>query len=101
MDESKGETWFFTAKPGPADRVYLVLDGPTAPSRWIEMQPSSDQPGTWSTTTDIAPGRTRLRYFTAQADAYLNCGTTGLYGERTSPPDPAVHLEDLGYAASA
>lgn len=101
MDESKGETWRFTARPGQADRVYLVMDGPTSPSRWIEMQPVAGQPGAWSALAQINPGRTRLRYFTAENGAYLNCGTAGLFGERTSQRDPAVQIEDLGVAASA
>lgn len=100
MDESKGETWRFTARTGPADRVFLVLDGTTMPSRWIEMQPDPEQQGAWTTTADIAPGRTRLRYFTAENGAYLNCGTAGLFGERVSLPSPAVQIEDLGVAAA-
>ncbi len=99
MDESKGETWRFTARPGTADRVYLVVDSATAPSRWIEMQPDAKQAGLWTAVAEVAPGRTRLRYFTAEDGAYLNCGTAGLYAERVSERCPAVQIEDLGIAA--
>lgn len=101
MDDCNSETWRFTTRPGPADKVYLVMDGPTSPSRWVEMRPVAGDPGLWLIDAEIAPGRTRVRYFTALNGAYLNCGTAGLYGERTSERSPAVCLEDLGVAAWA
>lgn len=101
MDECKGETWRFTARPGSAEQVYLVIDGPTTPSRWIEMKPAEGEPGAWRIQADVAPGRTRVRYFTANRGTYLNCGNVGLHGERLSEADPAVKLEDTDLAASA
>lgn len=107
MDQSKSETWQFTVRPGQAQRVYLVMDGPTMPSRWVPMQAMDAQPGLWTATAEIAPGRTRVRYFTEDHGAFLNCGNSGLFGQRTSEPSPAVHLDELdeldelGLAASA
>lgn len=102
MDTTTGETWRFTTHAGPAEQVYLAVDGPTTPSRWIEMQPIAGEPGAWSVVTEILPGRHRLRYFTVDGGTTLNCGTIGLFGERTSAPDPAVQIEDMmGLAASA
>lgn len=97
-----GETWRFTTHTGPAQQVYLAVDGPTTPSRWIQMQPIAGEPGGWSVTTTIMPGRHRLRYYTVDNGTYLNCGSTGLFGERTSAPNPAVQIEDMmALAASA
>jgi 1,4-alpha-glucan branching enzyme len=101
MDQSKNETWQFTVRPGQADRVYLVVDGHTAASRWVPMHQPADQPGLWTITAEIAPGRSRVRYFTETNGAFLNCGGAGLYGERTSDANPAVHLDDMSMAASA
>ncbi|MFN3166748.1 MAG: hypothetical protein ACE37H_06760 [Phycisphaeraceae bacterium] len=101
MDQHKSETWRFTVRPGQADRVYLVVDGQTIPSRWVPMHQSADQPGLWAITAQIAPGRSRVRYFTETNGAFLNCGGAGLLGERTSEASPAVHLDDMGLAASA
>jgi len=101
MDESKGETWRFTTTAEHADQVYLVVDGTFTPSRWILMQPTDGKPGDWSVTADIAPGPHRLRYFTVENGAYLNCGSTGLRGKRTSAMDPTVQLENRDLAASA
>ena len=101
MDECKGETWQFTTRPGTAERVYLAVDSPTMPSRWIEMSPIAGQPGAWSVVTEITPGRHRLRYFTVNGGTTLNCGSAGLIGQRTSAPDPAVQFEDNGLAQSA
>lgn len=101
MDESKGETWRFTVHPGQAERVYLVLDGVTSPSRWIEMQRIEDLPGKWDATAQIAPGQNRLRYFTEVKGTFLNCGTAGLSGERVSDRCAAVQFDNRGFAASA
>ena len=101
MDLCKNETWRFTTRPGTADKGYLVLDGPTSPSRWVQMNPDQAQPGQWAVETKIAPGRTRARYFTANNGAYINCGNAGLCAHRVSERSAAVHLEDLGFAASA
>ena len=101
MDECKGETWRFTTCCGSADQVYLAVDGPITPSRWIQMQPVAGQPGAWRVITNIAPGRNRLRYFTVENGTTLNCGSAGLFGERTSLPDPSVQFEQTNLAASA
>ncbi|MBX2851019.1 MAG: hypothetical protein KTR15_04645 [Phycisphaeraceae bacterium] len=102
MDSTTGETWRFTAFAGPADEVYLAVDGPTTPCRWIAMLPVADEPGAWSVHTTILPGRYRLRYFTVDKGTTLNCGSLGLIGERTSLPNPAVVIDDMmGLAASA
>lgn len=93
MNEKDPQTWRFTARPGRAEKVYLVVDSPTAPSRWIEMSRVAD-PGdatggadAWSATADITPGRTRLRYFTVDDGTYLNCGSVGLVAERATDFD--------------
>ena len=102
MSTTTGETWRFTTYPGPAEQVFLAVDGPATPSRWIEMQPIAGEPGAWSVQTTILPGRHRLRYFTVDKGTTLNCGSLGLIGERTSAPDPAVQIDDMmGLAASA
>ena len=102
MDISLGETWRFSTNPGPAEQVYLAVDGPTTPSRWIKMQPVAGEPSAWSVLTIVPPGRHRLRYFTVDNGTTLNCGSTGLVGERTSKPNPAVHIDDMmGLAVSA
>lgn len=93
MNENNPQPWLFTARPGPAEKVYLVVDSPTAPSRWIEMtrlaDPSDATGGAdaWSVTADITPGRTRLRYFTVEDGTYLNCGSVGLIAERAADFD--------------
>ncbi|MGB0768569.1 MAG: hypothetical protein ACPGYV_12780 [Phycisphaeraceae bacterium] len=96
-----GETWHFTTKPGDAEQVFLAVDGPTMPSRWVEMTEDLAQPGVWRVITRILPGHSRLRYFTVENGTYLNCGSAGLFGERTSLPDPDVQLGRLGLIASA
>lgn len=101
MDECSSETWQFTVRPGQADRVYLVIDGPTMPSRWLAMHPMDDQPGVWTMTTEISPGRTRVRYFTEEKGAFLNCGNLGLLGKRTSKRSPVVQIDGMDFAASA
>lgn len=102
MDSATGETWRFTTFAGPAEQVYLAVDGPTTPSRWIEMHPVNGEPGLWSVLTTILPGRHRLRYYTVDNGTYLNCGSSGLTGERTSAKNPAVLIDDLqGLAATA
>lgn len=102
MDSATGEIWRFTIFAGQADQVYLAVDGPTTPSRWIEMQPIVGEPGSWRAQTTILPGRHRLRYFTVENGTYLNCGSAGLHGERTSTPNPAVRIDDMqSLAASA
>jgi hypothetical protein len=102
VDSATGETWRFTTIAGHAEQVYLAVDGPTTPSRWIEMQPIASEPGSWSVSTIILPGRHRLRYFTVENGTYLNCGSAGLIGERTGVPNPAVHIDDMqSLAASA
>ncbi len=101
MDESNAETWRFTAKTGPADSVYLVLDGMTTPSRWIRMQADAVEPGAWIAIAQIAPGLSRVRYFTAENGSYINCGNAGLIGQRLSKPSPTVKIEDFSFAASA
>ncbi|MFK7790660.1 MAG: hypothetical protein AB8C95_14350 [Phycisphaeraceae bacterium] len=102
MDITLGETWRFSTNAGPAEQVFLAVDGPTTPSRWVEMQPVAGQPGTWTILTTIMPGRHRLRYFTVDNGTTLNCGSTGLIGERTSASNPAVHIDDMmGLAVSA
>lgn len=92
-EKETGEHWRFTARPGRAQRVYLVLDGTTLPSRWIEMQPVSGAIDLWDAKTHLLPGSYRFRYFVANDGAYLNCGTSGLYGERLSQIDPKVRIE--------
>ena len=102
VHELTGETWRFTTRPGPAQQVYLAVDGPTTASRWIEMQPVEGEPDAWSVVTQITPGRHRLRYFTVDNGTYLNCGDVGLTGQRTSALDPDVRIDDMmGLAASA
>ncbi|MEM6259783.1 MAG: hypothetical protein AAGI37_16025 [Planctomycetota bacterium] len=90
-----GETWHFTARTGPAEQVYLALDGPSTPSRWIEMQPTEEEPGVWSVVVTFLPGRHRLRCFTVENGTYLNYGSLGLAGRRLSAADPAVQIDDL------
>lgn len=99
MDENQGETWQFTTRCGSADQVYLVVDGPTTPSRWIPMSPVADLLGTWCVAAQISPGQTRVRYFTAEDGAYLNCGTVGLQSQRVSTLDPSVKNKDLNKVA--
>jgi len=94
-----GESWRFSVRPGRAQRVYLVLDGPLLPSRWIEMQPVVGQEGQWDTTTHLLPGDYRFRYFVASEGAYLNCGTSGLFGQRLGAIDPGVRIERFSRAA--
>ena len=89
------EAWTFTATPDEAQRVYLVLDGDGAPSRWIEMQPVTGKPGTWNTHLQLPQGQHRARYFTGNQGTYLNCGNFGLNATRTSEPCPGVTLEPL------
>lgn len=101
MSEQDKESWRFTAHPGQAERVYLVIDSPTAPSRWIQMSPAEDESGQWSVTAEIDPGRTRLRYFTMDGGAYLNCGSVGLYGERADESQDAFPIPADNLAASA
>ena len=95
MDSTTGETWRFTTFAGPADEVYLAVDGPTSPSRWIAMQPLADDPGVWRVHTTILPGRHRVRYYTVDKGTTLNCGSQGLVGERTSTPNPRVQIDDM------
>ncbi len=95
MNITLGETWRFTTNAGPAEQVYLAVDGPTTPSRWIQMQPVLGEPGTWSVLTTILPGRHRLRYYTVDNGTTLNCGSIGLIGERTSKANPAVRIDDM------
>lgn len=95
MNSTTGETWRFTTFAGQADQVYLAVDGPTTPSRWIAMQPSADEPGAWTVHTTILPGQHRLRYFTVDQGTTLNCGSIGLIGERTSAPDPRVRIDEM------
>lgn len=95
VDQRIGETWRFKTHTGPAQQVYLAVDGPITPSRWIQMQPVAGEPGAWSIDTTIKPGRHRLRYFTVNNGTTLNCGSAGLYGERTSMPDPRVQIDDM------
>lgn len=90
---AEGEYWRFTARPGRAQRVYLVVDGTLLPSRWIEMQPVIASEGQWDASTHLGPGEYRFRYFVSNDGAYLNCGTSELYGQRLSAPDPAVKIE--------
>lgn len=84
MDQRIDETWRFSVRPGEADGVYLVVDSPVAPSKWIAMQPSDSNPGEWIVHADITPGTTRLRYYTVEDGAYLNCGSVGLQSEPAS-----------------
>lgn len=93
--DTRTESWTFTAIPGEAQRVYLVLDGGAGPSRWVEMQPVPGQPGHWDTTTQLPPGRHRARYFTGNEGTFLNCGSFGLYAQRIGEPCPGVELEPL------
>ena len=95
----EGEQWRFTVRPGRAQRVYLVLDGNTIPSRWIEMQPVVGEEGQWDAIAHLFEGSYRFRYFIANDGAYLNCGTSGLVGERLSAADPAVRIERYSRAA--
>lgn len=95
MDQSIGETWRFTAHTSPVEQVYLAVDGPVTASRWIEMQPVPGEPGAWSVVATIMPGQHRLRCFTVDNGTTLNCGTSGLYGERTSEPNTAVQIDDM------
>jgi len=95
VDNTTGETWRFTTFASPADQVYLAVDGPTTPSRWIAMQPVVGEPGSWSVLATILPGRHRLRYFTVENGTYLNCGSAGLAGVRTSRQDPAVQIDGM------
>jgi len=103
VNSATGETWRFTTFAGPAEQVFLAVDGPTTPSRWIAMQPVADEPGAWSVLATILPGRHRLRYFTIENGTTLNCGSDGLIGERTSALNPAVQIDDMqgSIAASA
>ncbi|MFI4861475.1 MAG: hypothetical protein ACIAXF_12445 [Phycisphaerales bacterium JB063] len=89
------ETWRFTAMPGEAQRVYLVLDGGVGPSRWVEMQPVVAKPGHWDATVQLKPGHHRARFFTGNNGAFLNCGDFGLTAQRMGEPCPGVHLAPL------
>lgn len=84
MQNAPTQTWSFTARAGQADKVYLVVDSPTQPSRWIEMNRVEHDPAAWSADVQITPGRSRLRYFTMDAGTYLNHGSIGLSGEPAS-----------------
>lgn len=97
MDPYPTEHWHYTVAPKHADVVYLVVDCPTMPSRWVPMQPREDLPGHWSVTTEITPGRTRVRYFVAEGKAYLNCGDVGLHGQ---PAEPYAEQTPEALAAS-
>ncbi|MEM1356130.1 MAG: hypothetical protein AAGH88_14740 [Planctomycetota bacterium] len=88
-----GERWRFTARPGRSQRVYLVVDGTMLPSRWIEMQPVAGEEGLWDTITQLPEGDYRFRYFIVNDGAYLNCGTSGLHGERLSQANSGVRIE--------
>ena len=99
MDECTGETWLFTAHAEDAELAYLVVDSAISPSRWIKMRPIESVPGAWRAVTELSPGLNRVRYFVVEDGAYLNCGTVGLTGERTSANDPAVQIENLDLAA--
>ena len=83
MNDHTDEPWRFTARPGEAEKVYLVIDSPTAASRWIEMATHESDPGVWTLTTRIDPTTNRMRYFTMNAGAYLNCGNVGLHAQRS------------------
>ena len=85
QQDIKQETWRFTTIPLIADQVYLVIDGPTTPSRWIQMQRAHNPAGSWHTQAQITPGQHRVRYFTAENGAYLNCGNAGLTSQRMTP----------------
>lgn len=102
VDTPNGETWRLKTNAGPADQVYLAIDGPSTTGRWIEMKPVAGEPGTWSVLATLLPGRHRLRYFTVENGTTLNCGSVGLYGERMSAQNPAVQIDDFeAMAASA
>lgn len=102
MSKIGGETWRFMIRTAPAQQVFLAVDGPTMPCRWLEMLLTADQPSTWQLETTLPPGRYRLRYYTVENGTYLNCGAHGITGERISMPDPAVQIDDwVGLAASA
>ena len=103
MDITLGETWRFSTNAGPAQQVFLAVDGPTTPSRWIEMQPVAGERSAWRVDTTIPPGRHRVRYFTVDNGTTLSCGTIGLVGQRISAPNPTVQIDDMliGMAASA
>lgn len=75
------QTWRFSVQPGEAEGVFLVIEGPTTPSRWIAMQPAKDEPGVWTVSVSVVPGRTRARYYTIENGVYLNCGDLGLTSE--------------------
>ncbi len=93
------ETWTFTAMPGVADRVYLVLDD-GGPSRWVPMQPVPGQRGSWNTTVRLTPGRYQARHFIETAGTYINCGDTGLTAVRAPGPPAGVQLEPFSIQAA-
>lgn len=95
MQDRLTETWRFTTRADRADQVYLVIDCSISPSRWIEMQPVADRPGTWQATAQITPGQHRQRYFTCEDGAFLNCGSEGLSGE------PLAYSDQTDLAATA
>lgn len=95
MQDAQTETWRFTTRADHAEQVYLVIDCSISPSRWIEMQPVPDHPGTWQATARITPGQHRQRYFTREDGAFLNCGSAGLTGE------PLAYSDQADLAASA
>lgn len=102
MESTIGETWRFSTRNRTAQRVFLAVDGPTAASRWIEMQPIAGDPGAWELVTQLPPGRHRLRYFTFDNGTYLNCGTIGLEGRRIGEAQQSVIVDDMsGIAAIA
>lgn len=93
------QTWRFSTTTPTADRVYLVVDGPLTPSRWIEMRPSDATPSVWSVDAEITPGQTRVRYFVAEGNAYLNCGNVGLYSEPVAGKRLVPTADDLDLVA--
>ncbi|NBB96540.1 MAG: hypothetical protein GVY16_12500 [Planctomycetes bacterium] len=99
MSQRSGETWRFTVSSPRAQRVFLVQRCDEGVSRWIEMTPESF--GQFAVDTRLAPGHHRFHYFEVENGAFLNCGTDGLFAERTSPPDPTVLVAPLEVAMSA
>jgi len=85
MDTFENETWRYTTCPVTADQVYLVVDSPVSPSRWMPMQSVKGKPGVWTLAIEIDPVQSRVRYFTAEGSSFLNCGNVGLARERVEP----------------
>jgi hypothetical protein len=94
-----GEMWEFAVDCRDAAQVFLVKQCEEGLSSWIQMKQTS--PGRWRVLAHLLPGRYRFKYFKAEGQTFLNCGTFGLVCQRHEGEDERVVVEDACYAQPA